>query len=481
MEHPADWRKFNPPADARAVLEQSPRVTVASSTEQLIALATGEKSPSEHYQVAYDITGAGPCVEANVARVRNGVVVNYTEPYMRRRDPDCMLVADDLPTDKETFEERYGLPFDTVRTEALEWLKTQELLVFALYAGQADMGMETLVLVPANTAFFALGLAMLQGIIPYEAVSDSFTPQAVIYVAPPLRHTRFDGKQVVVHRRLSDLHEMFSFNLYPGPSAKKGIYGVLIALGEKQGWVAAHCSTVQVVTPYDNVVTLMHEGASGSGKSEMLEPAHREPDGRLLVGENILTGEKRYLEIPRSCELHPVTDDIALCESCTDPQPNGKLRVRDGEDAWFVRVNHIDHYGVDVQLERLTAEPPAPLLFLNIDAVPGSRALIWEHTVDAPGKRCPNPRVVIPRRIVPNIVEGSVSVDIRSLGVRTPPCTREQPSYGIIGLMHLLPPRSHGCGGWLRRAATITRASRTAAIWRARASAHTGRSPPGAG
>jgi hypothetical protein len=31
-------------------------------------------------------------------------------------------------------------------------------------------------------------------------------------------------------------------------------------------------------------------------------------------------------------------------------------------------------------------------------------------------------------------------VDIRSFGVRTPPCTRETPSYGIIGLFHLLPP-----------------------------------------
>jgi hypothetical protein len=184
----------------------------------------------------------------------------------------------------------------------------------------------------------------------------------------------------------------------------------------------------------------MHEGASGSGKSEMLEPVHRQSDGRLLLGENLLTGEKRYLEIPRSCELHPVTDDIALCESCQDPSPNGKLRVRDAEDAWFVRVNHIAHYGTDVQLERLTAEPPTPLLFLNIDAVPGSRAMIWEHIEDAPGKRCPNPRVVIPRNIVPNVVDGSVAVDIRSLGVRTPPCTRENPSYGIIGLFHLLPP-----------------------------------------
>lgn len=33
-----------------------------------------------------------------------------------------------------------------------------------------------------------------------------------------------------------------------------------------------------------------------------------------------------------------------------------------------------------------------------------------------------------------------VDVNIRSFGVRCPPCTREQPSYGIIGLFHVLPP-----------------------------------------
>lgn len=31
-------------------------------------------------------------------------------------------------------------------------------------------------------------------------------------------------------------------------------------------------------------------------------------------------------------------------------------------------------------------------------------------------------------------------MDIRSFGVRTPPCRREAPSYGILGLFHLLPP-----------------------------------------
>ena len=104
----------------------------------------------------------------------------------------------------------------------------------------------------------------------------------------------------MVHHRLDGLHELFSYNLYPGPSAKKGVYGMLLDLGEREGWMTAHCSTVQVITPYDNVVTIMHEGASGGGKSEMLEQAHRETDGRLLLGENLVTGERRYLEIPQA-------------------------------------------------------------------------------------------------------------------------------------------------------------------------------------
>src|SRR5690606_9537993 len=119
---------------------------------------------------------------------------------------------------------------------------------------------------------------------------DEFKPQAVVYVAPPFRHTHFNGKQIVVHNRLNHMHELFSYNLYPGPSAKKGIYGMLINMGEQQGWVTAHCSTVRVTTPYDNEVVFMHEGASGGGKSEMLEPAHREKDGRLLLGQNVITG-----------------------------------------------------------------------------------------------------------------------------------------------------------------------------------------------
>jgi hypothetical protein len=59
---------------------------------------------------------------------------------------------------------------------------------------------------------------------------------------------------------------------------------------------------------------------------------------------------------------------------------------------------------------------------------------------DAPGVKCANPRIVVPREIVPGIVNGQVSVDVRSFGVRTPPSSRENPSYGIIGIFHVLPP-----------------------------------------
>lgn len=433
-----DWRFFNLPPAATEILAQSPGVIAAGSTEELLDLSCGGRNNSL-YEVAYDIPGKSRVVEATVTRVRNGISVNYTEPYMRRRDPDCLVVGDDLPTDKERFCDRFGMDFSIVRQETFDWLKKQELITFALKAGHPENGLDTIVIAPANAGFFALGLAYLQGILSPDQLQSDFSPKAVIYVAPVFRHTHFGGKQVVVHNRLPECYEMFSYNLYPGPSAKKGVYGMLIDLGERENWVTAHCSTVQVITPYDNVVTIMHEGASGGGKSEMLEQPHREPDGRLLLGENIVTGEVRHLVLPRTCELHPVVDDMALCHPIIQ-NGNGKLSVMDAENAWFVRVNHINSYGTDPYLEKLTAQPAEPLLFLNIDAVPNSRALIWEHTLDAPDKPCPNPRVVVPRRIIPNIVNEPVEVDVRSFGVRTPPCTKEQPSYGIIGLFHILPP-----------------------------------------
>ncbi len=425
------------PADAAAILKSGTPFTVFHSVEELERAAVNGENDT--YTVCYDIPGRGEVSEAVVHRVTNGISANYTEPYMRRRDPDTMAIADDQPTDKELFRDKFGYAFEDLRKETIQWLQSQELAVFFYFAGNNGIGSGGLAIAPANAGFFAMGLAMLQRIMPVEQLPEGFVVDSVIYVAPTFRHTHFDGKQIVVHKRSEGLHEIFSYNLYPGPSAKKGLYGALLTKGEREGWVTAHCSTVQVVSPYDNITTFMHEGASGGGKSEMLQNIVREPNGQVQIGQNILTGEKRLINLPIFCTFNPVTDDMALCHPSLQGN-NGKLTVLDAENAWFIRVDSVTDYGDDPFLEKLTIKPKTPLLFLNIKTHPGCTALIWDHTEDSPGKRCPNPRVIVPRDIVPNVVHEPVTVDIRSFGVRTPPCTRENPTYGIIGLFHILPP-----------------------------------------
>jgi len=430
--------KMEIPDEVGDLLRRARSVTCAFTPADLEELSCGGRGRSE-WTVSYPLPDGRTMDEVRVARVRNGISANYFDPYMRRRDPDCMVIADDMPSDKPRFDEVFGRPFGDIRRETFAWLAGQDLAVYAFEMGQPMMGGDALAICPANAGFFAFGLALLQGILDVRKTDRRIAPETILYVAPPFRHTHFNGKQIVAHNRTGRVHEIFSYNLYPGPSAKKGIYGALIEKGAQEKWVTAHCSAVQVVTPYDNVVTFMHEGASGGGKSEMLQQPHRLPDGRLLLGRNTVTGEERHLEIQRTCDLRPVCDDMGLCH--TEFQEGDQhLYLMDAEQAWFVRVNHITGYGTDHDLERLTIHTPRSLLFLNIDAPPRSTALIWEHIEDAPGAPCPNPRVILPREIVPGVVNEKAQIHLRSFGVRAPPCTRDRPTYGILGIFHLLPP-----------------------------------------
>lgn len=430
-------KQINLPENVLTILNGCKTFYTFDTVDQLATAALN--GDNNQYEVKYDIPGKGEITEAIIHRVSNGISANYTDPYMRRRDPDTMTIADDLPSDKERFSDKFGYDFDILRKETIQWLQSQELAAFFYFAGNNNIGSGGIAIAPANAGFFAMGLAMLQQIIPVNDLPENFIIDSVIYVAPTFRHTHFNGKQNVVHKRSANLHEIFSYNLYPGPSAKKGLYGALLTKGENEGWLTAHCSTVQVVSPYDNITTFMHEGASGGGKSEMLQNIVREENGQVLIGENIKTGEKRLINFPLFCSFNPVTDDMALCHPSIQKN-EGKLSVLDAENAWFIRVDSINDYGDDPFLEKLTIKPKKPLLFLNIKTNPDSTALIWDHTEDSPGKKCPNPRVIVPRQIVPNVVSKPVTVDIRSFGVRTPPCSKENPTYGIIGLFHILPP-----------------------------------------
>lgn len=421
------------------LVSESNRGSLFFNSSQEILEASLPGSDQLTYEVKYDIPGRGEVTEVILHRVTNGLSANYTEPYMRRRDPDTMLIGDSGPTDKRRFEDTYGYPFERLREETIEWLRGQETGIFLCFAGNYPVGAGGVVVTPLNASFFAFGLSLLQKIIAIDQLPADFRVESVVYVAPPFRHTHFSGRQVVVHNRRERLHEMFAYNLYPGPSAKKGFYSVLLDKGEAEGWVTTHCSTVQAVSPYDNVTTFMHEGASGGGKSEMIQHLVREPNGQILIGQNILTGEKRVISIPLFCSFFPATDDIALCHPGYQKN-NGKLTVADAENGWFIRVDGVTGYGDDPFLEKITINPQEPLLFLNIETRPEGTALIWNHREDAPGKRCPNPRVIIPRSIVPGVINRPVTVDVRNFGVRMPPCTAQQPTYGIAGLFHVLPP-----------------------------------------
>ncbi|WPF84104.1 DUF4914 family protein [Sanguibacter sp. 4.1] len=426
------------PAEVRAALESAPDVFVPATRRNLLDRATGAGAPPT-FDVVYDVQGRGPVKEADVVRCKNGIVVNYPEDYLRRRDPDCMRIADDLPTDKPRYRDTFGAEFAPVRQETLDWLASQELLVVPFRAGGLTYGTPSLAIVPANAAFFATALVDLQGFVDL-AGSEPFAPRSIIYVAPPFRHTHFDGRQVVVHDRSETLHEIFSYNLYPGPSAKKGVFSVLLDIGEQEGWVTAHASAVRVTTPYENETVIMHEGASGGGKSEMLEELHREDDGRILLGVNVVSDEPYYMSLSEVSTLSPVTDDMTLCHPSIQ-NDSGRLVVTDAEDGWFLRTDSMTSYGSDPNLESVTVHPDEPLVFFNMQGVPGATCLIWEHTLDSDGTPCPNPRVVVPRRMIKKIVlDAAEEVDVRSFGVRMPPATRDDPSYGIMGMLQVIPP-----------------------------------------
>ncbi|MCL2079442.1 MAG: DUF4914 family protein [Oscillospiraceae bacterium] len=433
--------KFN--KEITKVLKECKNVSVPLTREEIIDITLGSPD-TDSYDVCYVARGK-KYHEASIVRCKNGVAVNYTEDYMRRRDPDCLIIADDLPSDKPRFNDEYGYDFSVLREETFKWLKEQELIVVPFMAGGVHGGYHGALIAPKNAAFFAAGLTGLQLFINAEEFKGTFEPTVVIFLAPPFRHTHLDGKQIVVHNRTPELYEMFSYNLYPGPSAKKGVYGFLLDVAEKDGWVVTHSSAVKVITPYENEIVIMHEGASGGGKSEMGENIHREPDGKILIGQNLMTEENFYLILEEPCELRPISDDMTLCHPSF--QNSKRLVICDAEDGWFIRLDHIKEYGTEPHHEKLYVHPSEPLVFINIQGVPGATCLVWEHTADSDGKPCPNPRVVLPRKMVPGIINEPVEVDVRSFGIRTPPCTKKHPSYGIIGMIHILPPAL----GWLWR------------------------------
>jgi hypothetical protein len=148
---------FTIPVAAINLLENCKGQVQLFENYEALAEASLGGDGNQEFEVQYEVPGKGIVTEAVVHKVSNGISVNYTEPYMRRRDPDTMVIADDKPTDKERYKDRYGKSFDELRQETLEWLKGQDLAVFFFKIGMLDKSPYGMAIAPANAGFFCDG------------------------------------------------------------------------------------------------------------------------------------------------------------------------------------------------------------------------------------------------------------------------------------------------------------------------------------
>jgi len=135
------------PENVYDVLANCKSIAVFNTTDELADASTGGRENDE-FEVKYDVPGKGEYTEAIIHRVKNGISANYTEPYMRRRDPGTMSIADDLPTDKKRFNEKYGTEIGVsvgiakLNPESLSIKETKEYADRAMYASKQKKHLE---------------------------------------------------------------------------------------------------------------------------------------------------------------------------------------------------------------------------------------------------------------------------------------------------------------------------------------------------
>src|SRR5688500_9993600 len=116
------------PADVRRVVEAAPSVRIPGSRADLVSWSLGGQG-ADRFEVNYDTPGHGNICEATVVKCRNGVVVNYPDTYLRRRDPESLVMGDTQLSDKPRFEDRFHRPFPDLRREVFTWLQGQDLIL----------------------------------------------------------------------------------------------------------------------------------------------------------------------------------------------------------------------------------------------------------------------------------------------------------------------------------------------------------------
>jgi hypothetical protein len=150
------------------------------------------------------------------------------------------------------------------------------------------------------------------------------------------------------------------YNLYPG-LRQEGHLRRAAEPGRAARSGPPHCSTVRV-TPLRQRGRLHARGRLGR-RQERDAREHPPPGRRHACCWARTPSTASSASSPsRNAAIRPVTDDMALCPPRSDePGEAGKLTLMDAEDAWFVRVNHIDRStAIDPHLERICAPSPKP-------------------------------------------------------------------------------------------------------------------------
>ena len=198
--------EFVLPPDLEKILDNSPSIIIPKTEEMLYGLIFGNNGTNTNQvDVCYRVNGE-LVKEAVVSRCKNGAAVNFTEDYMRRRDPDCMRIGDDLPTDKPRFKDVYGYDFEKLKIETYKWLARQELILVPFMAGGKEYGYEALLVgmdVPTDLAVLKIDAQNLHPAV-FGNSDELQVGDTVVAIGNPLgqelRGTMTDGIISAINR-----------------------------------------------------------------------------------------------------------------------------------------------------------------------------------------------------------------------------------------------------------------------------------------
>ena len=280
-------KKFTFSEELTDVIENCKGVSVPTSKAELYDMVFGPEH-ADVYDVVFDVPAKGLFMEAYVVRCKNGASVNFTEDYMRRREPDCMRIADDKPTDKKRFADVYGYKFDKLRQETMEWFKTQELILMPFNSGGNEYGYGSMLVCPKQCAFFAFALAHLQGFVNAEE-TEGYNPRAIV--------PRWDVPNIVKEPVEVDVR---SFGVRMPPSTRDnpnyGIMGMLHIIPPALAWLWRLIAPRGFNNP--SIVTGNELKSEGVGSYWPFATGKRVAQANLLLHQIVDSPNTRYVLIP---------------------------------------------------------------------------------------------------------------------------------------------------------------------------------------